>query len=64
VLGFNSSSTLEVLDQCLRVNGVNLVEDARVEGGRLRTRGKSSEVLLWQGLRIKSLGERGSLWCC
>jgi hypothetical protein len=40
------------------------MKDARVEGGRLRTRGKSSEVLLWQGLRIKTLGERGSLWCC
>jgi hypothetical protein len=34
------------------------MKDARVEGGRLRTRGKCSEVLLWQGLRIKTLGER------
>jgi hypothetical protein len=42
----------------------NLVEDARVEGGRLKTRGKSYEVLLWQGLIIKTLGERGSLQCC
>jgi hypothetical protein len=58
------TSTLEIQDQCLRVNGVNLEENARVEGGRLRTRGKGSEVFLWQGLRIKTLGERGSLWCC
>jgi hypothetical protein len=40
------------------------MEDGRVEGGRLRTRGKSSEVLLWQGPIIKTLGERGSLQCC
>jgi hypothetical protein len=40
------------------------MKDTRVEGGKLRTRGKSSEVLLWQGLRIKTLGERGSLRCC
>jgi hypothetical protein len=40
------------------------VKDARVEGGRLRTRGKSFEVLLWKGLKIKTLGERGSLRCC
>jgi hypothetical protein len=37
------------------------MKDAQVEGGRLRTGGKSSEVLLWQGLRDKTLGERGSL---
>jgi hypothetical protein len=37
------------------------MKDAGVEGGRLRTGGKSSEVLLWQGLRDKTLGERGSL---
>jgi hypothetical protein len=54
---------LEIQDQFLRVNGVNLEEDVRVEGGRLRTRGKGSEVLLWQGLRIKTIGERGSLRC-
>jgi hypothetical protein len=40
------------------------VKDAQVEGGQLRTGGKSSEVLLWQGLRDKTLGERGSLQCC
>jgi hypothetical protein len=39
------------------------MKDAGVEGGRLRTGGKSSEVLLWQGLGDKTLGERGSLWC-
>jgi hypothetical protein len=39
------------------------MKDAGVEGGRLRTEGKSSEVLLWQGLRDKTLGERGSLQC-
>jgi hypothetical protein len=32
------------------------VKDARVEGRQLRTRGKSSEVLQWQGLRIKTQG--------
>jgi hypothetical protein len=30
----------------------------------LRTRGKIFEVLLRQGLKIKTLGERGSLRCC
>jgi hypothetical protein len=32
------------------------MKDAGVEGGRLRTGGKSSEALLWQGLRDKTLG--------
>jgi hypothetical protein len=39
-------------------------KDAKAEGGRLRTRGKSFEVLLRQGLKIKTLRERGSLRCC
>jgi hypothetical protein len=30
---------------------------------RLRTRGLDLEVLLWQGLKDETLGERGSLWC-
>jgi hypothetical protein len=37
------------------------MKDVGVEGGWLRTRGKSSEVLLWQGLSDKTLGERGLL---
>jgi hypothetical protein len=41
------------------------VKDARVEGWQIsRTRGKSFEVLLREGLKIKTLGERGSLQCC
>jgi len=36
----------------------------KVEGKRLRNRGKGSEVLQWQGSRSKTLGERGSLRCC
>jgi hypothetical protein len=38
------------------------VKDAQVEGGKiLRTIGKSFEVLLKKGLKIETLGERGSL---
>jgi hypothetical protein len=41
------------------------VKDAQVEGGKIsRTRGKSFKVLLKQGLKIGTLGERGSLRCC
>jgi hypothetical protein len=29
-----------------------------------RTIGKSFKVLLKQGLKRRTLGERGSLWCC
>jgi hypothetical protein len=29
-----------------------------------RTRGESFKVLLKKGLKDKTLGERGSLWCC
>jgi hypothetical protein len=47
------TSTHEVsLDQCLRVNGVKKVEDARAKGGkvgRLRTRRRGFGVLLEQG---------------
>jgi hypothetical protein len=42
----------------------SIMKDAGVEGGQLRTGGKIFEVLLWQGLRDKTLGERGSLRCC
>jgi hypothetical protein len=31
---------------------------------QLRTRGRCFEVLLRQGLKIKTLGDRGSLLCC
>jgi hypothetical protein len=40
------------------------MKDARVEGDKnLRTRGISFEVLLKQGFKIITLGERGSLRC-
>jgi hypothetical protein len=42
------------------------VKDAGAKGSkivRLRTRGRSFEVLLKQGLKVKALGERGSPWC-
>jgi hypothetical protein len=42
----------------------SIVKDAGVEGGRLRTGGKSSKVLLKQGLKNRTLGKRGSLRCC
>jgi hypothetical protein len=56
-----------VLDQCVsRVNGVkrrrqNLKDQVEIIG--LRKRGLDLEVLLRQGLKDKTLGERGSLWC-
>jgi hypothetical protein len=41
------------------------VKDTRVEGWKIsRTRGKRFEVFLRQGLKMKALGERGSLRCC
>jgi hypothetical protein len=41
------------------------MKDAQVEGDEIqRTRGKSFKVLLWQGLKDRTLGERGSLRCC
>jgi hypothetical protein len=41
------------------------VKDARVEGWKIsRTRGKSFDVFLRKGLKMKTLGERGSLRCC
>jgi hypothetical protein len=42
-------------------------KDTKVEGSnesiKLRTRRLNLEVLLWQGLKDETLGERGSLWC-
>jgi hypothetical protein len=45
--------------------GVKKVKDAQVEGDEIqRTRGKGFKVLLKQGLKDRTLGERGSLRCC
>jgi hypothetical protein len=41
------------------------VKDAQVEGEEIqRTRGKGFKVLQLQGLKDRTLGERGSLRCC
>jgi hypothetical protein len=40
------------------------VKDAQVEGDEIqRRRGKGFKVLLQHGLKDRTLGERGSLWC-
>jgi hypothetical protein len=42
------------------------MEDARAERGKVsrsRTRGRGFGVLLEQGPKVKTLGERGSPWC-
>jgi hypothetical protein len=45
--------------------GVKKVKDAQVEGDEIqRTRGKGFKVLQQQGLKDRTLGERGSLRCC
>jgi hypothetical protein len=45
--------------------GVKKVKDTQVEGDEIqRTRGKGFKVLLQQGLKDRTLGERGSLRCC
>jgi hypothetical protein len=59
----NSTSTLEAGDQCLRVKWSQKSE-GRTEMRFQRTGGKGFKVLLRQGLKDKTLGERGSLRCC
>ena len=45
--------------------GVKKVKDTQVEGDEIqRTRGKGFKVLQQQGLKDRTLGERGSLRCC
>jgi hypothetical protein len=63
----SSYSTHVALDQCVpRVYGVKRrtqkLKD-QVIMVKLRTRELNLEVLLWQGLKDETLGERGSLWC-
>jgi hypothetical protein len=41
------------------------MKDAQVEGDEIQTtRGNGFKVLQWQGLKDRTLGERGSLRCC
>jgi hypothetical protein len=54
------------LDQCLRVNGVKYwkMQELKEENvSRSRTIRKGFGVLLEQGPKVKTLGERGSPWC-
>jgi hypothetical protein len=63
----SSYSTHMALDQCVpRVYGVKRrtqkLKD-QVIVVKIRTRELNLEVLLWQGLKDETLGERGSFWC-
>jgi hypothetical protein len=64
----SSHSTHVALDQCVprvyRVKRRTQRLKDQVIMVKLRTRELNLEVLLWQGLKDETLGERGSLRCC